>query len=85
MGDLKKLLDKGKTLQHEQHIPPLAGKLPSLWPWAILALSLILISVGIELFWPIHAHGSLPPCGQTTLKEVSCQKPPSMLPSSQTD
>ncbi|QDH15290.1 hypothetical protein E3E11_04860 [Oecophyllibacter saccharovorans] len=58
-------------------IPPDRRRLPSLWPWALLALLLVLISVGIELFWPLPGmHGPLPPCsdaaGSATL--TSCQR-----------
>lgn len=74
MGDLRKVLDEGRILQSEQHIPPMTGKLPSLWPWAVLALFLILVSVGIELFWPLREHGPLPLCGKEGQKVTSCQK-----------
>lgn len=74
MNDLKKILEEGKSLQKDHHIPPLSKPLPSFWPWAGVALFLILVSVGIEIFWPLHAHGPLPVCGKGRQKEISCQK-----------
>jgi len=37
-------------------------KLPSILPWGVVALVLVLISLGIRLFWPLPVSKPLPQC-----------------------
>lgn len=76
MSDWDELLREGRSYQYEKGLMPPVRRPPSMVPWVILAVSLILISLGIELFWPLPGHhGPLPVCreGQTPAV-VSCQK-----------
>lgn len=67
----------------ENGIPPLLGRKPRFWPWAVLAVLLMVLSLGIELFWPLPGrHGPLPECGQAGVGIVSCQNTQAQGPAS---
>ncbi len=73
--DSESLLVEGRRFQYEQGIPPLLGREPRFWPWALLAGLLVAISLGIELFWPLPGrHGPLPSCEHVTVGTASCQR-----------
>ncbi|QHI94982.1 hypothetical protein GT348_00370 [Aristophania vespae] len=74
MNNLNKLLEEGKAFQREENIPVPTGRLPSLIPWAVLAFSLVVVSLGIEVFWSLPSHRPLPLCGEETKHLTSCQK-----------
>ena len=85
--DSEALLREGRRFQMETGIPPFWGRKPRFWPWALLAVLLVLISLGIEIFWPLPGrHGPLPTCGQEPVGTVSCQRPqaPAVTPGSST-
>ncbi|CDG33264.1 hypothetical protein CO583_08650 [Parasaccharibacter sp. TMW2.1882] len=74
--DSAALLEEGRRFQRETGIPPLLGHRPRFLPWVLLAALLMLVSLGIEIFWPLPGrHGPLPVCGQGAVETVSCQKP----------
>lgn len=73
--DSEALLREGRRFQMENGIPPFLGRQPRFWPWAVLAVLLVLISLGIEIFWPLPGkHGPLPACDRVAVGTVSCQK-----------
>ncbi len=73
--DSTALLEEGRRFQMETGIPSLLGHKPRFLPWVLLAALLMLVSLGIEVFWPLPGHhGPLPACGQVSAGTVSCQK-----------
>lgn len=73
--DSESLLREGRRFQMENNIPALLGHKPRFLPWVLLAGVLVLISLGIEIFWPLPGrHGPLPACGQVPVGTVSCQQ-----------
>ena len=69
------LFREGRRMQAEVGIPPLKLRGPSLWPWAVVAGLLVVISLAIELFWPLpHRSGPLPVCKAGAVEVTSCQK-----------
>lgn len=69
------LFREGRRMQLEEGIPPLKLRSSSLWPWAVLAGFLVVLSLAIELFWPLpHRSGPLPMCKAGGAAMVSCQK-----------
>lgn len=66
MSDSDQLLREGRTYQYEEGMLPPVRRPPSMRPWVILAGILVLISLGIEVFWPLPGrHGPLPECHST--------------------
>lgn len=75
--DSAALLEEGRRFQVETGIPSLLGHKPRFLPWVLLAVVLMLVSLGIELFWPLPgSHGPLPACKQVSTGTVSCQNVP---------
>ncbi len=75
--DSAALLEEGRRFQMETGIPSLLGHKPRFLPWVLLAVLLMLVSLGIELFWPLPGrHGPLPACRQVSAGTVSCQNAP---------
>ncbi|GBQ85535.1 hypothetical protein [Asaia krungthepensis] len=69
MNDMRRLMEDGVPDPE----PP--RKLPSIMPWAIVAGVLVLISLGIRLFWPIPASTALPQCsGHPGTQQEACVK-----------
>lgn len=66
MSDLRRLMEEGVPDPE----PP--RKLPSIMPWAIVALVLVLISLGIRLFWPIPTAQKLPECNPAAQEQSAC-------------
>ncbi|CDG40171.1 MULTISPECIES: hypothetical protein [Asaia] len=66
MNDLYRIMKDGVP----DPDPP--RKLPSIMPWAIVALVLVLISLGIRLFWPIPAAEKLPRCDPSAKAQTAC-------------
>lgn len=66
MNDLRRIMDEG--------VPDSASprKLPSIMPWAFVALALVLISLGIRLFWPIPPTEKLSNCAQKAHEQTAC-------------
>lgn len=76
MSDWDRLLSEGRAYQYEEGLLPPRRRPPSMVPWVVLAVLLVLISLGIELFWPLPAHhGPLPLCQSGHAAPASsCQK-----------
>ncbi|WP_336760816.1 hypothetical protein [Asaia sp. VD9] len=66
MTDLRRMMEEGVPDPE----PP--RKLPSILPWAALAGVLVVISLGIRLFWPVTAPAPLPECGATPGTQSAC-------------
>lgn len=82
LQDSEALLREGRRFQLENGIPALLGHKPRFLPWVLLAVLMMLISLGIEIFWPLPGrHGPLPSCGQVTVGTTSCQKTATPAPS----
>ncbi|WP_122049134.1 hypothetical protein [Asaia bogorensis] len=66
MNDLHRIMKDGVPDPDPQR------KLPSIMPWAIVALVLVLISLGIRLFWPIPTAEKLPLCDPSAKAQTAC-------------
>lgn len=66
MNDLRRIMEEGVRDPE----PP--RKLPSIMPWAVVALVLVLISLGIHLFWPVPAAETLPVCKPGAHEQTAC-------------
>lgn len=78
-NDLERLMRASRSWQQEEAVlPPPAERQLSLKPWAFAALGLVLICVGIELFWPLPKPAPLPPCDKAPAG-ASCQHLPPAL------
>ncbi|WP_181441938.1 hypothetical protein [Swingsia samuiensis] len=53
MSDLDELLKKAREVKAERSLEPYP-KPPQFWPWAVVAVLLIGLSLGIHFFWPAH-------------------------------
>lgn len=76
MSDWDRLLSEGRAYQYEEGLLPPKRRPPSMVPWVVLAVLLVLTSLGIELFWPLPSHhGPLPVCQRGHMAPASsCQK-----------
>lgn len=76
MSDWDRLLSEGRAYQYEEGLLPPRRRPPSMVPWVVLAVLLVLTSLGIELFWPLPSHhGPLPVCQPGHMASASsCQK-----------
>ncbi|NVN01796.1 MULTISPECIES: hypothetical protein [Asaia] len=66
MNDLHRIMQEGVPDPE----PP--KKLPSIMPWAMVALVLVLVSLGIRLFWPVPATQPLPQCTEQVQTQDAC-------------
>ncbi|WP_438381706.1 hypothetical protein ABHV46_12315 [Asaia sp. BMEF1] len=66
MTDLHRIMQEGVPDPE----PP--KKLPSIMPWALVALVLVLISLGIRLFWPVPGSQPLPQCSDQVQTQEAC-------------
>ncbi len=48
--------------------------LPSLKPWVVVAVILVLISLGIRVFWPVPTSQPLPRCAEHAEAQTACVK-----------
>lgn len=80
MNDLEHVLQEGRILQEEDGLTPPFSSKPSMRLWVCLAGVLVLISLGIELFWPLPVK-KLPFCDASKVQQgavsESCVLPPS--------
>ncbi len=69
---LSGVTDLHRMMQEGVPDPEPPKKLPSIMPWALVALVLVLISLGIRLFWPVPSSPPLPQCTDKVQTQDAC-------------
>lgn len=73
MNDADRLLEEGRLLQMERDLAPPLSHPPTYTRWVFLSVFLVLVSLAIEIFWPLPQHKSLPACQAGHVSQISCQ------------